>query len=289
MKLFLLSLIALSFSYSSFAQPNTEVYLFDLIESENGYSLSNPVNISNNPGYDNQPSFSADGSKILFSSTRDGNTDIVLYDIASKSKTWISNTPDGGEYSPKFSPNGDFISAVQLEDDGTQLLWKYYLNEDKPEILAEDLKVGYYDWMNENMLVAFVLDQPNRLFKTDLENLSLTQVIENPGRSVHRIPDTQLFSFVDKNDPENWLIKKGNLLSNRTETITNTLYKIEDLAWINSSMIVMGMGNELYFYDTSEVGNWTKIVDLKSEFNLEGVTRIAVSSNGDKIAVVVNF
>jgi len=40
-----------------FSQPNTEVFLFDL-NTENGvFELSNMKNISDNEGYDNQPSF----------------------------------------------------------------------------------------------------------------------------------------------------------------------------------------------------------------------------------------
>ena len=39
------------------AQPNTDVFLFDL-NTENGtFELSNMKNISDNEGYDNQPSF----------------------------------------------------------------------------------------------------------------------------------------------------------------------------------------------------------------------------------------
>jgi len=43
-----------------FAQPNTEVYLFDFVKNDSTqtYSLKNPINISDNKGfYDNQPSF----------------------------------------------------------------------------------------------------------------------------------------------------------------------------------------------------------------------------------------
>ena len=41
------------------------------------------INISNSPGYDNQPSFLPDSSAVLFSSNRDGKqTDIYRYDIA---------------------------------------------------------------------------------------------------------------------------------------------------------------------------------------------------------------
>ena len=43
------------------AQEATEIYLFDLTEQEGQISINNPINISNNEGYDNQPSFTEDG------------------------------------------------------------------------------------------------------------------------------------------------------------------------------------------------------------------------------------
>ena len=46
------------------------------------------VNITNNPGYDNQPFFTPDGRSVLFTSVRGPagttQTDIYRYDIASK-------------------------------------------------------------------------------------------------------------------------------------------------------------------------------------------------------------
>ena len=50
-----------------YAQSDTEVFLFDL-ESSNKIEVKNGKNISNNKGYNNQPSF-LDDRYILFSST----------------------------------------------------------------------------------------------------------------------------------------------------------------------------------------------------------------------------
>ncbi|MDH7447186.1 hypothetical protein [Aquimarina sp. 2201CG14-23] len=81
------------------AQSNSEVYLFDIIEKEGSLTLSNQRNISNNEGYDNQPSFYNDNI-VLFSSTRNKQTDIAIYNIRDAKVDWISDTKQGGEYSP---------------------------------------------------------------------------------------------------------------------------------------------------------------------------------------------
>ena len=72
------------------APPATEVFYATV---SNAAGIESIVNISNNPGYDNQPSFLPDGSAILFSSNRDGKqTDIYRYDIATKTLTQLTKT-----------------------------------------------------------------------------------------------------------------------------------------------------------------------------------------------------
>lgn len=105
------------------AQQDTEVYLVDILLDSNGLSpntpmevftnlkspqkevqrLGTPLNISNNEGYDNQPSF-LDDNTMLFASTRNNQTDIALYNINKGTKTWISDTPGGSEYLPLKFP-----------------------------------------------------------------------------------------------------------------------------------------------------------------------------------------
>ena len=50
--------------------PPPEVYLAGLSVADGKVTITNPVNISNNAAYDNQPSFTPDGSAVLFTSVR---------------------------------------------------------------------------------------------------------------------------------------------------------------------------------------------------------------------------
>jgi hypothetical protein len=54
MKKLLFFLLATSFT---FAQNNTEVFLYDLVNVNGNYTITSGKNISNNPGYDSQPHF----------------------------------------------------------------------------------------------------------------------------------------------------------------------------------------------------------------------------------------
>ena len=153
-KILLLSFLITLIGYS---QPNTEVYLFDFSQKNGVFTISNPVNISDNVGYDNQPSFLSDGTGILFASTRNGQTDVVLYNIKSKIKTWLTDTP-GSEYSPTQTPNKKYFTSILLEKDGRQLLWLYPLKNKKiPKVAVENLKIGYHTWFDKKTIVSYVL------------------------------------------------------------------------------------------------------------------------------------
>lgn len=138
------------------AQPNTEVYLMDITSEDGKTAFTNLRNISNNEGYDNQPSF-YDNETILFSSTRNGQTDIAAYNINTGSVTWISNTPEGSEYSPLRIPNSNDISAIRLDTNGLQRLYRYDDLSGESTVIRKNAKVGYHVWHSEDVLVNTIL------------------------------------------------------------------------------------------------------------------------------------
>lgn len=279
-------LILFSFSFYATAQNSTEIYLFDINEGNSGATLSNPVNISNNRGYDNQPSFTDDGESILFASSRNNQTDILWYHIGTGSKKWISDTP-GGEYSPVLMPDGKHISAVRLDPDGLQLLYKYSIETGEAGVLIPDLKIGYYVWQLPSQLIAFVLGDPQTLQEINTSSNCIEIPYKNPGRSIHKIPATNKYSFIDKSDSSTWKIMEaipGNKES--TKVITSTLPLSEDMVWLNETTILMGKESRIFFFDTQQESNgWQVFADL-SKFGLNGITRLAKGSN--KLAVVVS-
>ena len=68
-----------------------------------------PTNISNNSGNDYYPSWSPDGTKIVFHTTRDGNYEIYTMNSDGTNQTNISNNPSTDEYVPSWSPDGTKI------------------------------------------------------------------------------------------------------------------------------------------------------------------------------------
>src|SRR5262249_9560812 len=137
---------------------NTEIYLANLAEIK-AHGPDAPVtlvNISRNPDYDNQPSFTPDSRAVLFSSRRDGRQDdIYRYDIATKQLTQVTHTPEN-ENSPLITPDGRALSVVRTEKDQTQRLWRFNLDGSSPQLILDKMKAAYYTWIDATHVALFV-------------------------------------------------------------------------------------------------------------------------------------
>src|SRR5690554_7709482 len=152
--LVLTSLLFTSFLYS---QENLEVYVFDVFPSYVGLELLNARNVSNNEGYDNQPSFISN-EVLVFAGNNNGQTDISEYNFNTKIKRWVNLKTEGGEYSPQKFPSSEDIAAVRLDENGLQRLYRYGAESGKPSVLIEDLQVAYFAFYNDQKILATVLN-----------------------------------------------------------------------------------------------------------------------------------
>ena len=135
------------------------------------------------------------GRSILFSSTRNGQTDIVSYNIRNGKKTWLTNT-DGSEYSPQQIGNSKTFSAVRLDIDGTQLLYKYSMYSNRTSVLIPKLKVGYYSWENKNQIYCFILGDPPTFEIYDLKKEDTIYIDNRIGRSIHNVDRNDFVSYI---------------------------------------------------------------------------------------------
>ena len=128
------------------APPGTDIYLLPMSGGLASLKSAKPSPVSAAPGYDNQPNFSADGSRILFAANRDGKqTDVYVFDRASSRVTQLTHTPEN-ENSPTYLPSGigapGGFSVVQSEFDKTgarpaspiQRLWRFNATGTSPEM-----------------------------------------------------------------------------------------------------------------------------------------------------------
>lgn len=279
----LFTLFALVFITTILAQ-NTEVYLFDISNSKGELSLTNQRNISNNKGYDNQPSFYNDNI-LTFVSTRNGQTDIAKYNIRDNSVSFLNDTPNGGEYSPLKIPQTKALSAVRLDNDGKQRLYSYDFKTGESKELVNDLVVAYYTWYDESTIVAAVIEESGlNLYVIDVETGKSRRDALNVGRSFHKIPNSKLVSFIQKNDNK-WTLKSLNPITSETRTIIEMPNKTEDICWLIDGSIIIPMGNTVYKFNPKKDTTFTVLANLEDD-NLQKITRIATNEIGTMLALV---
>lgn len=282
------SLLLLSICSGAYAQTGSEVYLFDLKTKKGKITLSNPQNVTNHPGYDNQPSFHTDEPILYFTSfNEEGRADLKSYNYKSKLTKNITQTSER-EYSPTLTPDKKYLSCIIQRDNGAQDLGKYPVAGGTPEVLIDNLTVGYHVWADNNHVALFVLGKegaPSTLHYLNLPTKEDAVLAENIGRSLHKVPNETAFSYVLKISEGNWEIRKMSTSTLKSETIASTLPGREDITWIPSGIILSSDGTKLYQLRDKV---WEEIVIKESIPALKGITRLAVNAKGDKLAVVVS-
>jgi Tol biopolymer transport system component len=262
------------------AQTGSEIYLADLKIGKTGVTVSNPKNFTNRVGYDNQPNFHPYRPIIFFSSfNAEGLSDIKTFNYKTSNTKLFTETIER-EYSPTVTPDNKYISCIIQRDDQAQNLGLFPLAGGAPRVIINYLTVGYHAWLTQTKLVLFVLGEPNTLRIYDLTTKKDSVVTQSIGRALHKIPSKNAISFVDKSETP-WKIKSFD--GNTIQTICEALPNREDLAWTPDGKIIMSDGRQFFYYDTKSNAGWKMF--FASE--LDGITRIAVGSNGKKIAFVV--
>lgn len=284
-KLSLLVLLITSCTVYAQQPPGSEIYLLDLSVKKSGVTVSNPKNITNKPGYDNQPSFNPDKQLLYYASANaDAKTDLIEYNIKTKATRNLTNTTDR-EYSPTVTPDKKFLSCIIQRDDGQQDLGKYPINGGQAEVLINTLKVGYHAWGDSNNVIVFVLGEPNTLRLYSLQEKKDVWLADSVGRSIHRVPGSNNISFVDKSKTGKWIIKVFESID-KVSKVVETLPGREDLTWTPDGKIIMSDGKKLFYFQPGKSSSWQEIA-MPANMPAGAITRLAVNSKGDQIAIVV--
>lgn len=288
MNKFTILILAILINLVGSSQTNTDVFVFDTQWHDDSLEITDGLNISRRDGYDNQPFFTSDGGLLYYTSIRDdGQADIYRYDCTKKSVACLDRSAETSEYSANQTPDRTGVSVVRVEEDSTQRIWEYDTEKEKWTVLAKKVeKVGYYAWIDESTLAAFIL-QDNNEHKLELiqDDKSSGTIAENVGRCIQKVPNKNAVSFVVKTE-DAWLINHYNINDQTTTTLCQTMTDVEDFAWTPSGKLVAALGSVLYQLDPAVTDNeWIPVADL-SDYEITSISRIAVSPFGKHIAIV---
>jgi dipeptidyl aminopeptidase/acylaminoacyl peptidase len=283
-------------------RPSTDVFIAPLKVSGATVTVGAPVNISSSPGYDNQPSFTPDGAAVLFTSMRGDakQSEIYRYDFGTAAGasgagalTRLTETPES-EYSPTVTPDGGHFSVIRVEADGTQRLWQFTMDGKAPSLVLTDVKpVGYHAWADDRTLALFVLGKPATLQLADRTTGAATIAATDIGRSIQKIPGRNTVSFVLRDVPagSGTATLSVREFDPKTRAITPLVPVVSgateaDLAWTPDGLLLMAHNGALYGWRRGDK-DWARLADLDA-LGLAGVSRMAVSPKGDRIAFVAN-
>lgn len=277
-------LLFLGITISCFSQlPETDIFLASIHFKGDSCIVSQPENFTKRAGYDNQPSF-FDEDQILYTSHREGQTDIYSYSIKAATTRQLTQTPES-EYSP-VALGTDAFTVVQVEKDSAQRIWSFPMAGGAAKQLEVLSKVGYYCAIDGRTYAAFVLTTPFSLQIIDLKSGTASKIAENPGRCLKLVPHTSILTFVDKTDEKQWIIKTWDMRTNKVSVLVNTLPGVEDFVWTNNMKMLAVSGGKLFVFDPKKKSQaWEEKADLRINDTKE-YQRIAISPDNKKIALV---
>jgi hypothetical protein len=270
------------------APSNPEIYLMPLSVRGATVTVGTPVNITNRPGYDNQPSFTADGRELYFTSVRaDSQADIYKYHVEAKTTERVTKTAPESEYSATQLPYPKNFSVIRVERDSTQRLWTLSPDgSDGRPTFANIKPVGYHTWIDTYHAALFVLGSPNALVFADTRTGKGDTLARNIGRSLVTLPHGGGFSFFARRGQE-WVVTAVRLTRANKVAYVQPLVAapagMDYIVWIGGSAMG-GTGSKLMVW-TPGASGWREVADLSSQ-GITRISRIAVTRDLKRLAIV---
>lgn len=274
---------------------NYDIYLIDIKKEDVGIlTFEKAVNISNHPGYDNQPSFTLDGKKVLYTAmTKDTTTDIQVYDIDKKKPILLKPSPKTSEYSPTATGKSS-MTFVRVEEDGkTQRLWVQEIPKGKPKVFLQNFdSVGYFCQLQNDKTAAFILSSKNDLSHElrliDNKTQKETFIDDSIGRCIRLAPDSSAIVYIKKTADGKNILMRYNFHDSSITKLFDSPYKSEDFVFYDNTRIWMAAEGKLYeYWMAAKFPHWSEIHEFtKSNPDLKNITRLNLSPDKTKLVLV---
>jgi Tol biopolymer transport system component len=154
---------------------------------------SDQTRLTTDPALDRFPMFSPDGSRIAFTSRRDGNTEIYVMNADGSDQTDLTNLP-GGDSQPNWSPDGRRIawrrSGLTVPESGD--IWM--MNADgsgKTQLTSDPADELRPAWSPSGAKVVFRSLRTNQgdIYRMKADGTKVTQLTDDPVQDAY--PDWQ--------------------------------------------------------------------------------------------------
>lgn len=276
---------------------DTEVWVGRLDMSGGGFAVSNLTNVSNHPGYDNQPAFFPQGDRVVFT-TEEGELNdtghglhAVVYDLATGTATPL---PDAVGFSP--TPTGDGKSLMMLRDGR---VWLHDLTGKVVGPLTETKDAGYYARFDDRTYALFMNDAQRRIVIYDAKTKALDTMAVGGTTPLYKVPGERAVTFAAEEPfpvpagdaaksapPRKLYLRRLDLKSRKVTTLATIPFATGGHhVWTSRGTILMASGPTIYEWSPAHPDEW-KTVYRSENPELQGITRLALSPLGDRIALV---
>ena len=161
----------------------SQLYLYD-----SSQDVSEPRRLTESNGSDNQPAWSPDGNQIVFTSNRDGNSEIYVMNADGTGPVNLTNS-SSNESDPVWSPDGKQVAFTTDQDNNNEI---YVMNADgsSPVNLtqnpANDSLPGWYQQKGLSTSESQILfttdrDGNNEIYAMQPDGSDPTNLTQNPA------------------------------------------------------------------------------------------------------------
>lgn len=272
----------------------SDIFITELSVNNGNIQLSNSINITKRPGYDNQPMFNSDSSGLfytaMFSKGEHSQTDSMYYSFHSGITQNITNTEKYSEYSPTPIDNDSKLSMIFVDESGSQKLWQTDIVTGKQTPINTSIEpVGYHAWGKNKELLLFVLGEQMMLQYLAKPTQSKAELITtNIGRSLRYNKSKDLFTFTKGKDQQ--VLHSFNANTKQVTELVTLPANSDYYTWLNDDTLLSASGTSIYYwhYNLNKNGQtniWQPLANLSKTCDTK-ISRLAVAPDQSKLAYV---
>lgn len=266
--------------------PDADLWLAELDTKTPG-KIKKAVNITNRPGYDNQPSFSNNGKRIYFTSIHDDKqADVYSCSVGSRKIEQVTKTKES-EYSPNETTFGNYLSVLHVTIDSIQtvkLLDLKTFTITNSNFSSFD-SAGYYHFLNADTLLYYKLTQPHTLRYFVNSTKAEGILAEHPCRTFKMVNRYSFIYGIKDSSSTRYFLYDVRLQKASLYATMNSVN--EDMIWHPVHGLLVSDKATIINYDVKQA-KWNVLYDLGS-YGIKKITRFCFDPKNKYLVVVNNL
>ncbi|MBL4569006.1 MAG: hypothetical protein JKY69_04915 [Flavobacteriaceae bacterium] len=140
-------------------------------------------------------------------------------------------------------------------------------------------------WYKKNTIICVTIVGDNLdLIVHNRETKTNTTIQKKVGRSLHKIPNTKLVSYISKTN-QKWEIRSLNPKTGETKKIVDAIDMREDICWLPDGTMLAANKNVIMKFNPATDTKWT-VFHTFPKGTYKNISRILVDKKGTRLVLV---